>query len=224
MKLICPEHIKTIRFDPEWRAEVIVRQTLVFLNAGKRGCVHDYCGVTSDAEVDKFSWRSQDATEVGRRRRGRDTIVIDWQPRGPIVPFALYEHQYSWFPEGTLKTLTVCTELRCEMKTGLFQCEIIAPHEFEAAVVFERPRWRSLNSERKVIKYALKLLEGPSERPAIVDGGRRIEWKLLGPKVGARFILVVFRRHGVALTQDELQKSSLSGRARQLIGRLASSS
>jgi hypothetical protein len=98
---------------------------------------------------------------------------------------------------------------------------IVAPHEFEAAVVLERPRWWFAKSERSLIKSALKRLEGPGERPAIVDGGRRIEWKLLGPKVGAGFVLVVFRLHGIALSQDQIRKTSFFGRARQLVGRSA---
>ena len=80
-----------------------------------------------------------------------------------------------------------------------------------------------LNTERKLIRYALKQMDASSERPTIGDGGRHIEWKLVGPKVGARFILVVFRRHGVAVWQDQLQKSTLFGRARQFLGRLTSS-
>jgi len=222
MNVICPEHVKTIRLDPEWRAEVTVRQTLVFLDARQRGSVRDVCEVDPGAEADSFTWRSDDATEVSRRMRGKDTIVVDWKPRASPVPFALYHHQYSWNPKGSLGSPALSTELCCGMRTGLFQCEIVAANEFEAAVVFERPRWPFLNTERKLIKYALKQMEASSERPTMGDGGRRIEWKVLGPKVGARFVMVVFRRHGLAVWQDQLQKTSLFGRARQFIGRLAS--
>jgi hypothetical protein len=43
-----------------------------------------------------------------------------------------------------------------------------------------------------------------------------------GPPVGARFIVAVFRKYGIALLEDELRKRSLVGRVRQLFGRLAS--
>jgi hypothetical protein len=221
MKVICPVHVKTIRLDPEWRAEVVVRQTLVFLDARGRGLLHDACVVDPGTELEGFTWRSDDGKEIGRRRRGKDTIVIDWLPRDRVVPFVLYEHQYSWYPTGSQSTPALCIELHCDLKTGLFQCEIVAPHEFEAAVVLERPRWRFAKSERALIKSALKRLERPGERPAIVDGGRRIEWNLVGPKVGASFVLVLFRLHGIALWQDQIRKTSFFGRARQLVGRSA---
>ena len=223
MNVICPEHVKTIHLDPEWRAEVTVRQKLVFLDARQRGSVRDTCEVEAGAEADSFTWRSDDATETGRRKKGRTTVVVDWKPRTSPVPFALYEHQYTWNPKGAAAAPALSTELCCGMKTGLFQCEIVAQNEFEAAVVFERPRWPLLNTERKLIRYALKQMDASSERPTIGDGGRHIEWKLVRPKVGARFILVVFRRHGVAVWQDQLQKSTLIGRARQFFGRLTSS-
>jgi hypothetical protein len=218
MKVICPVHVKTIRLDLEWRAEVTVRQTLVFLDARRRGLLHDACIVDPGTELERFAWRSDDGKEIGRRRRGKDTIIIDWLPRDRVVPLVLYEHQYSWHPSGLQSTSALCIGLHCDLKTGLFQCEIVAPHEFEAAVVLERPRWWFSKSERSLIKSALKRLEGPGERPAIVDGGRRIEWKLLGPKVGAGFVLVVFRLHGIAMWQDQIRKTSFFGRARQLVG------
>jgi hypothetical protein len=222
MKVVCPEHVKTISFDSEWRAEVTVHQTLVFLDNAARGSLQDHCTVSADSPLADFYWKSDDAKEVGRRRRGRDTIVIDWRPREPVVPYALHHHEFSWSPSGSHGSPALCTELRCEMKTGLFQCDIVAQQDFENAVVFERPSWWVLSNERKLIKYALKQLDEQGERPTITDNGYRVEWKLLGPKVGARFVLVAFRRHGVAIWQEELRKTSLFGRARDLIGRVAS--
>jgi hypothetical protein len=221
MKVICPEHVKTIRIDRDWRAEVMVRQTLVFLAAGGRGCLYDHCAVGPETELGDFVWTSDDGREVSRRRRG-DTIVIGWEPRDPVVPYALYEHQYRWRTPGSHAAHALCTEVGCELKTGVFRFEIVGPHEFEAGIVFERPRWPIVNSQRKLVKYALKRLHATEERLPIADGGRRVEWKVLGPRVGTRFIVVVFRRYGIALLEDELRKRSLVGRARQLFGRLAS--
>jgi len=217
MNVICPEHVKTIQFDPEWRTEVAVRQTLVFLDKAERGTLRDVCAVPPDEDAHTFLWRSDDAIEVGRRKRSSDTIVVDWRPKEKVVPHALYQHQYSWCPTGSQGKMAFCIDLRCEMKTGLFECDIVATQELEAAIVFDPPRWRSLNSEAKMIKHALKQMETPGERPAIGDGGRRIEWKVMGPKVGARFILVAFRAHGVAVWQEQLRENSLFGRARKLL-------
>jgi hypothetical protein len=225
MNVICPEYVKTIRLDAEWRAEVIVKQTLVFLDRPGREHLQDTCAAGPGADLDTFIWRSDDASEIRRRLHKRNAVVVDWRPNGAVVPFALHGHQYSWRPIGSQAAPALCTELQCEMKTGLFQFEIAASEEFESAVVFERPRWwRFLNTERKLIKYALKQLEMPAAgvgQAAVADGGRRIAWKILGPKVGARFIAVAFRRHGMAIWQDRLQKTSFGGRARQLIGRPA---
>jgi hypothetical protein len=221
MKVICPEHVRTIRLDAEWRPEVSVQQTLVFLDVRGRWALHDACTVNAGVELDSFAWRSPDALVTGQRKRG-DTIVIDWRPRERVVPFALYDHQYSWNPDGSYGEPAVCVDLRCDMKTGRFRCDIIGPDEFESAVVFEPPRWRSINTERRLIKHALKQMDVQDARPKIEDGGRRVTWEMMGPKVGARFMLVAFRRYGVALWQDRIEKESLSGRARQLFGRLAS--
>jgi hypothetical protein len=221
MKVICPEHIKTIRIDRDWRAEVVVRQTLVFLHARGRLSLKDHCAVGQDTELANFVWTSNDAREVSRRQR-RGTIVIGWEPRDPIVTCALYEHEYRWLAPGSHAASALCTEVGCELKTGIFRFEIVGPHEFEAAIAFERPRWRPVNTERKLVKYALKRLQTTDERLPIADGGRHVEWRVQNPPVGARFIVVVFRKYGVALLEDEIRKRSLVGRVRQLFGRLAS--
>jgi hypothetical protein len=222
MKIICPEYLKTIRLDSEWRAEVIVQQKLVFLKPPAPGCLRDVCAVTPGTSVDELAWKSFDAREISRRLRGDDCIVIEWEPKEPVVPFALYEHEYICSPRGAYSSSALHADVRCEVKTGLLQFEIVTPNEFEAAVVFERPGMRRISSERKLIKYALRQLHASGERPAIVDGGRRVQWKVLGPRVGVSFVLVAFRRNGVAIWEDDLRKTSMFGRARALFGRLAS--
>lgn len=219
MKVICPQHIKTIRMDADWRAEVTVRQTLVFLDEAARGCLHDKCVIGPGADLDTFIWRSEDGIEIGRKMSGREAVVIDWRPRDPVVPYAMYEHEYSWRPTGSHASPALFTEVQCELKTGWFQFAIEAADEFETGVVFERPRWRALNTERKLVKYALKLLDMPGDRLLVADGSRRVEWRVSGPKPGTRFIVAAFRRHGVAMWQERLRSTSLAGRARQLIGR-----
>jgi hypothetical protein len=100
-------------------------------------------------------------------------------------------------------------------------CELITPQAFEAAVVFERPRWPLLNSERRVMRYALKQIEAGGGRPSICDNGRRIEWRIAEPKIGARYMCVAFHQNGLLLWNDTLQKHSLAGRMRRLVGRFA---
>ena len=66
-----------------------------------------------------------------------------------------------------------CSPVQCDKRTGHFLCELITPQMFEAAVVFERPRWPLLNTERRVMRYALKQIEAGGGRPSICDNGRR---------------------------------------------------
>lgn len=215
--VVCPEHIKSISVDAEWRVQIHVRQTLVFLSPPKEGDLHDICTIAPGTPMQDFQRRSADSTETARRKRGRDLLVVDWKPGGRVVPYALYDHQYSWTPQGAHPEPAVCSEFHCELKTGTYVLEIIAPGPFEAAVVFERPRWPPLNTERKLMRYALKQLDDDRPQGPIINQGR-VEWRILGPRIGARYVCVAFQFNGAALWQERLRKASLVGRMRQLIG------
>jgi hypothetical protein len=219
--VICPEYVKTVSIDANGRARVDVRETLVFLRAPRDGELYDTCSLDGETTLESFLRQSSDAVDTGRRRSGRDGIVIDWKPKNAVVPYALYDHQYSWFPPGSHSRPALCSEFRCEKRTGTFLFEMITPQDFEAAVAFPRPGWAHMRSERALVKYALKQLEAGGERPAIADNGQRVEWRIVGPRLGRRYVCVVFHRHGVALWQDDLKKGTLRNRIQQLIGRLA---
>ncbi len=219
--VICPEHIKTVTIDTNGRARIDVRQTLVFLKAPQAGDLYDSCSLDGETTVETFIRQSADAIDTGRRRSGKDGIVIDWKPKNAVVPYALYDHQYSWFPPGSHSQPALCSEFQCEKRTGMFLFEMITPQEFETAVAFPRPGWSHMRSERTLIKYALKQLDGGGERPTIADNGQRVEWRISGPVLGRRYVCVVFHRHGVALWQDQLKKGTLRNRLQQLMGRLA---
>src|SRR5688572_24640896 len=154
--LICAEHIKSICIGPEGRAKVAVQEKLVFLELPEIGDLHDTCSVDQDTTFDNFIRHSPDSVEGGRRRIASNTFVIDWMPKSILTRYGLYEHEYSWFPLGSHLQPALLTEYRCGVRTGHFLCELITPQAFEAAVVFERPRWPLLNTERRVMQYALK--------------------------------------------------------------------
>ena len=219
--LICAEHIKSICIGPEGRAKVTVEEKLVFLEQPEIGDLHDACSVDQDTTFDNFIRQSPDSVETGRRRMGSNAFVIDWMPKSPVTRYGLYEHEYSWFPAGSQLQPAVFAEYRCDARTGHFLCELITPQAFEAAVVFERPRWPLLNSERRVVRYALKQIEAGAGRPAICDNGQRIEWRIAEPKVGTRYMCVAFHQNGLLLWNDTLQKNSFAGRMRRLVGRFA---
>ncbi len=218
--VICAEHVNSIGIDANWRARVTLQQKLVFLDVPEPGDLRDTCQVNPETTFENFIIQSPDAVETGRHRPGRATIVVDWEPRSRITPYALYEHQHTWFPAGSFEQLALSTEFHCETRTGTFLFEMVTPQSFEAAVIFERPRWTPLNTERRLARYALKQLESGAERASILDNGQRIEWKILGPKVGTRYICVAFHLHGVLLWKERLEKGSFAGRMRQVFGRL----
>ena len=152
---------------------------------------------------------------------GSDTFVIDWIPKAAVTKYALYQHEFSWFPTGSQLQPALYTEYTCHARTGHFLCELLTPQAFEAAVVFERPKWTRLNSEWRIMRYALKQIEAGAGRPSICDNGQRIEWRIAEPRIGARYMCVVFHPNGLLLWNDNLQKNSLAGRVRRLVGRLA---
>jgi hypothetical protein len=210
--------VKTVCIDPEGRAQVTVQQKLVFLDVPESGDLRDTCTLDAATSYENFRAHSSDSVEVGRRRIGRTGATIYWQPKSQISRYGLYEHQCSWVLAGSYSEPAVCAEFQCDTKTGLFVFEMLTPQGFDAALIFERPRWPLLNSERKLVKYALKQLESGVERPAILDNGQRIEWKIREPK-RAQYICVAFHHHGMLLWKDRLEKTSIAGRMRQLIGR-----
>ena len=218
--VICPEYAKAICIDATWHAEFTVRQKLVFLDVPERGDLHDTCPLEGETTFESLRFHSPDAMEIGRRRVGRHAVAIDWAPRSRVTPYALYDHQYSWTAPRSFDQLAIFTEFEIHMRTGMFLFEMITPQAFEAAVVFERPRWPRLTTERRLARYALKQLEGSAERPSILDHGARLEWKIVGPRVGARYICAGFHQNGVLLWNDRLKKSSLVGGMRQLIARV----
>jgi hypothetical protein len=218
--VICAEYLKSICIDAGWKAKVLVRQKLVFLDVPELGDLRDTCPVDKETTFENFIIQSPDSVEIGRRRLGRSAIVVDWEPRSRITPYALYEHEHSWFPMGSYEQLSLSTEFQCEARTGLFVFEMLTPQSFETAVVFERPRWTLLNTEKRLVKYAMKQIEAGAERPSILDNGQRLEWRILGPKMGTRYICVVFHQNGIILWKDRFKKTSLLGGMRQLVARL----
>jgi hypothetical protein len=220
--VICAEHVKTICIDPQGRAQVTVQQKLVFLEVPETGDLRDTCALDSATSYDDLRVQSSDSVEVRRRRIGRTGASIYWQPKSEISRYGLYEHQYTWILSGSYAEPAVCAEFQCDTKTGLFVFEMLTPQGFDAALICERPRWPLLNTEKKLVKYAMKQLESGAERATILDNGQRIEWKIREPK-RAQYICIAFHHHGMLLWKDRLEKSSIGGRMRQLIGRGAPS-
>jgi hypothetical protein len=214
--VVCPQHVKTIRVQEDARIEVVDRRSLVFLDLPESDDLRDVLPINTYGE--SAPYLSPDAFELHRAPTRKGTQVY-WMPREPIVQYALYAHQYGWMSQANPVEAVVCSEFRCEMRTGMVDLELITAGRFETAVAFKRPRWRRLSTESGLIKYALKQLESEGERPVIADDGARLVWKLLGPKVGECYVYVAFEENGVKLWRERLEAKSLAGRMRRLITR-----
>ena len=184
--VICPQHVKSIRVHDRGRVEVIDRRSLVFLDLPEAGDLRDVLPVTTRDE--QASYLSPDAIEVRRVSSAKGTQVC-WMPRARMVRYALHAHQYGWMSSRQSADAVLYNEFRCTMRTGTVDLEIITPGRFEAGVAFKRPRWRRLVTERSLIKSALRQLDSDGEPPTIADDGARVEWKLLGPRLGDRYLL-----------------------------------
>jgi hypothetical protein len=212
-QVICPEDVKTIAFGRDAGAKVTVQRTLVFLEAPEAGDLHD---TILEPGSDRTVYASPDALEIGRKQRGRTTRV-SWRPRAAVTPYALYSHEFSWDATGAYGDPAVYAEVTCELRTGVLVLEMLTPGMFETAIVFKRPRWPRLTSDRSIIKYAISQLDQKNERPVIADYGKRLQWRIMAPQVGDNYICVAFHQYGVAQAQDRLKETSLMGRLRALI-------
>lgn len=217
--VICAEHVKSIWIDNDWRARVTTKRTLIFLSEPGDGDLRDTYTLGPEQTLERVVYDSPDAVEITRERRRDDTIVIYWRPRVPITKYALYVHQDTWIPSTPYQQAAIFTEYRCEGKTGAYATEIVTPLAFETAVAFKRPRWLRLTNQRALAKYAMKCLEEMvpgTERPAITNNSKRVEWRIVGPKPGDRYVCVAFHQHGLADWQERL-KDSIIGRAKRLV-------
>jgi hypothetical protein len=214
-QVICAEHVKTIRIDEDWRTDVTVQRALVFLEDPEPGDLYDVMPVNPEADPDTVIQESPDAVEIGRRQKGHSTVVY-WNPRERLVPYSLYIHQHGWTAPGVSGQAALYTEFRCEVRTGLFALEMIAPMTFETAVAFRCSPGRRLSTEHSIVKHALQHLEAPN-RPLITDDGQRVEWRIAGPAIGDRYICVMFGPDGVAQWQKRLEHTSLLSRVQELV-------
>ena len=212
--VICVEATQTISIDEEWRGSISTRRKLVFLETPTAGDLRDTYGVGLDRSLSAVIYSSSDALELGREEAA-GTLTLYWWPRDSIALYTLYEHESGWRPATTFDTSALCLEYACDMRTGVFNFECSGPASFEAAVVFKRPRWPRRLTERTAIEQALKRLDAAAHPARITDGGRHVTCDIRDAKVGERYLLVVFREHGVAECERWLKETSMFGRAQR---------
>jgi hypothetical protein len=213
--VVCPEEIKTIAIDLQWRATVTVRRQMVFLSRPGEGDLRDIVPLDADTDVANLP-ASPDAIDIGRRALGASTCIY-WMPREPIVEYALYTHERSWMTDAHDIKDVLCTELACRGRTGSMTIEIIAPVAYASAVAFKLPAWHRLASERRLMQHALHQMDVARSRPIISGAGTRVTWRVTRPRIGDRFVCIALTASGLAAWQQELAEGSLGSRLRRFL-------
>jgi hypothetical protein len=214
--VVCPEELKTITIDLQWRATVTVRRKMVFLTQPGEGDLRDIVPVDPDAGTASVLLDSPDAIDIGHRPFGANTCIY-WRPRDPIVEYAVYAHERSWNTPADEVRDVLCTELACQSKVAVMAIEIVAPVAYETAVAFRLPRWHWLANERQLMKHALVQLEVGRSRPIISESRTRVTWRVSRPRMGDRFVCIAFTATGLAAWRQELADTSLGARLRRLL-------
>ena len=196
--VVCAEQVRTIYIETDWRARITVKKTLVFLEyPGERDLSATYS--TGPGErLDTLAYDSPDGMQVAREDRKDGTVVIYWQPRVDITPYAYACIRGFVGAADDYKQAAIFAEYRGEPRTGAVVTEILTPMTFEAAVVFERPRLALLTSERSLVQYALERLKESIDPPPISPDGKKLEWRIDGPRAGAGYLCVAFHQHGIS--------------------------
>jgi hypothetical protein len=212
--VICTGHVKSIAVAADGRTEVAVRRSLVFLVPPLLGDLRDVVPIDPDGDLNGVAVTSPDSTEVGRVRC-KAGMQVYWAPKEPIVPYALYTHEYRWSSPGWYAEAAMYTELRCETRTGLMQLEFATSGPIETAIAFKRPRWRRMTTERGLVKHALTGSES-HQHATVSEDGCLATWRVAGPQIGDRYVGVVFGQNGVEQWQKRLEATSLAARMRRL--------
>src|SRR5262245_32485791 len=214
---ICVQGTQSVSLDSQGHAEIKFRKVLVFLESPEAGDLRDTYTVGNGNATSATIFVSPDAVEVFREEPTPGRLDIVWLPGGPVILNALYEHQHGWQPSETFDDPAVCIEYDCNMPTGIFTIELATATHFEAAVLFKRPRWPRRLTGRHIVSAALQQLKVPGPAPQISADGATVVGEVQAPRVGDRYLLVAFRRCGVADCEEWLKRSSVVRRFQQTV-------
>ncbi len=166
--VICPQHTKTVWLRADGQVETTILRTLVFLKVPEPGAMRDVVARVPNQTA--VMYESADARGL-ERKSSAEAAYVYWTPRGAVTPYAVYDHQLRWTSPGPTREPAIYTDIHCETRTGILAVEIVTPAMFEAAIVFKRPRWRSLTTEQSLMKQALKQLESGGAKPTLTENG-----------------------------------------------------
>jgi hypothetical protein len=215
--VICVHATQSVSIDAEGHPEINFRKLLVFLEPPSAGDLRDVYALGASQPTSGTIYTSPDAVEVSREEPEPGRLIISWLPRDPIVVNALYEHQYGWRPAAKFDDAAVGVEYDCNMRTGIVTIELASARKFDAAVLFERPRWPLRLTERHIVRAALRRLKEPEPAPRIINEGTRIIGEVEAPRVGSRYLLVAFGPCGIADCEEWLARTSLLNRCQRTV-------
>ena len=215
--VICVQGTQSVSIDREGRAEINFKRLLVFLERPEAGDLRDVYALGTGSGTSAVIYESPDSLETAREEPQRGRLEISWMPRDPVILNALYKHQNGWRPSVTFDDPAVCVEYDCNLPTGIFTIELASSSQFDAAVLFKRPRWPLRLTERHLVRAALERLKTPGPLPRMLQDGLSVVGEILEPRVGDRYFLVAFRRCGVADCEQWLMQTSIFGRCQQAV-------
>jgi hypothetical protein len=207
--VICVQGTQSVSIDSQGRADIKFTRLLVFLEKPRAGDLRDVYALGEAESANATIYASPDAVEVSREQRAGGRQEIVWLPREPVTLHALYEHQNGWRPSGTFDDPAVCIEYDCTMPTGIFTIELASATQFDAAVLFKLPKWALRLTGRRIIGGALQQLKKPDPTTQMTSDGARVVGEVHAPRPGDRYVLVAFRKCGVADCEEWLTQTSI---------------
>jgi len=210
--ILITENIVTIQKD--YRIKINVKgapsitstRGLVFIKKpkiGKYGELFDLFALDKHLQINRIDWKSPDAIEIGRRKKGRNKVVIHWEPKEKIkILGSPYNHTFHWTPLVSYNDSGNYFEIYRTNPAGHVKVSIETQKEVEYSVAFKNPKNFKNDIER--YKYALNLKNPKCPQP--LAEGKKIEWEMDNPKIGAIYTVCFFYKDGVLYWKQILKK------------------
>ena len=206
---ICTYHHKTVDIDDNLHAMVTVTQNWVFLEEPDQQDLSESYSIDPKLSIHDFPYCSPDGVEVSRKRTGKGSVTIFWQPRDPIIPFTEYVHRDEWTPPVPYDQPACYTEYHCVYKTGYFQTVVRAPFMIESAIVFKRPSFRRLRSDNDFMRFAIRKRHRSWGTWQIQKDGHGLLWTIVNPHVNKSYVCVFFKVGGKHYWEKRLSEASV---------------
>lgn len=212
---ICMRFARVTEIAADFHARIRDEQRWLFLGNPKPHELVEVHSIAPELTLERFSYRSSDGIEVGRRYISNHRIAIQWRPKQTIVPFTEYTHVEEYVPPFSYDAPAFYTEYHCLFETGEFAALIKSPSSLEHAVAFRRPRLRKLGNDRCFMEYVLRANNIRYGSFDFSEDRKSASWTMTNPQPGYSYIAVFFRSGGVSDWQAILSRESTGARIRR---------